>query len=141
MDWSLTSFDQVALWLWCLLTGEVGKPVLGFVGLAGLFGIIRSLATLPVPKSEFITVFNKKTRYRRSTVFLGVFTMCVLVVALYCYVRSSEFLKLFGKVCELPVAVADSAITLLPLFVSLLLGLLLSAWFYWRVNVIKHSSQ
>lgn len=137
MDWLPTVLDHAAFPAWCILTSEVGKPVMGLVGLGGIISIFRTLYALPIPCSEIITDRNRKRRYRRRTVALGWLTVVCLVASVGTYWCATSSLRNFGKVCEMDSPPHGAAIAVIPFLVMAAIGLAFLGWFHARATKVK----
>jgi phosphate/sulfate permease len=137
MDWLRIALDDVAFPTWCMLTSEIGKPIMGLVGLGGITSILRSLYTLPIPQSPIVTERNKKRRYRRRTVALGWLAVVCLALSVGAYLYATNCLRTFGKVCDMNAPPQGAAIAVTPFLVTTVVGLILLASYHARAFKLK----
>jgi hypothetical protein len=138
MDWLLTNVDYSAVAAWCLLDSGIVKPVLGIIGVTGLFATIGSLWWLPDPTSDIITVRNRRLRYRCRTKLVGLLTLLALMGSIGTYTVSLFALGPLSKVCAGDMAPPGAAKTLAPFFGISFIALILFAWLQARVFNLKN---
>jgi hypothetical protein len=138
MDWPPTNFDAGSVAAWCTLTSDIGRPVLGLVGLGGVIAVIKSLWTLPVVASEIVTIRNKQKRYRRRTILIGWLALISLFISVGMYLYSTSLLRTVGKVCEMNSTSAAAANAVLPFIGTTILTLIFVAWFHARALRVKN---
>ena len=140
MDWLPTQFDPIAIFAWCGLTGEFGKPLMAFVGFGGTLFCIRSLWTMPsAADTTIITIRNRQRRYRTWTIFLGWVALVLFSTSIPLYFRSANHLRAIERVCEIDHAPHDAAIATVPFLVVTVLAVLCFAWFQARTLPLKNS--
>jgi hypothetical protein len=129
MDWLPTQADNVAIFAWCMLTSDIGRPLMTLVGFGGLIATIRSLWTLPaVADTDIVTNRNKERRYRRRTVIVGVLALILFSISILLYFYSNSLLRAMGKVCEMGQASHTAAMAVLPFLLTTVLALAFFAW-------------
>jgi hypothetical protein len=140
MAWFPTQFDPVAIFAWCTLTGDIGKPLMALAGVGGLIGTIKSLWTLPaVSDSHIVTLRNKQRRYRSKTIIIGWLTLVLFALSTVLYVCSASRLRAVGSVCEMDHAPHTAALAILPFLLITILALSLFAWLQARALHLKNS--
>jgi hypothetical protein len=138
MDWLPTHVDIATISVWCILTGDLGRPVMTLAGFGGLIATIRSLYTLPaVGNISIITLRNKKRKYRRITFAVGIFAFILFSVSIVLYFRLTSFLRTIGKVCEMAEVPHDAAVAVLPFLLTTVSALVVFAWFQARILKLK----
>jgi hypothetical protein len=134
MDWFPTQLDPLAIFAWCALTGNIGRPVMAIVGLGGLIIAIGKLWTLPPPlESNIITVQNKRRRYRTGTLVVGWIASILFAVSipLYFYATAKS------KVCEETEVSHAAAVAVFPFLTVTLFALCFFLWFQARTHKSK----
>ena len=139
MAWLPTQADQFVILAWCTLTGEIGKPLLAFVGFGGLIGTAKSLWTLPTAAdSGIITVRNKQRRYRRNTIIVGWFAFLFFAISIVLYFHSTSLLRGLGPVCEMALAPHTAATAVLPFLLITITAVTLFIWLQVRSLNLKN---
>jgi hypothetical protein len=126
--------DTIIIGIWCFLTGDPGKPLMGLIGIGGLIFTIRSLAKLPeIPKTEIITRRNICRRFRSRTKVIGYFAALSFLLSIVAYVVAIPVLQGVQQLCKLAPPPHSAAIAAMPFLALNTFGLIMYLWFQKRV--------
>jgi hypothetical protein len=140
MVWLRMNLDSLAITAWCILTSDIGKPMMGLVGFGGLIATVRSL-WIPVAESNIITLRNRQRRYRRITIIVGLVALFSFMSSIPMYAYSTSHLRAMGKVCEMSETPHAAATGVLPFLAATTFALILFGCFQARVFNMKNSSR
>jgi len=138
MAWLLTQVDPSTIFAWCILTGDIGRPVMSLAGFSGLIATVRTLWTLPAfAASDIVTIRNKGRRYRSRTVVLGWFAALLFIISIVLYTYCAARLATIGKVCEMARAPHSAVVVILPFLLTTFAALFCFIWLQIRAIHLK----
>jgi zinc transporter ZupT len=134
MDLSLINLKPHLLDIWCLLNTDVGKQVLGVLGLGGLVSIATSIRKIPKSTDAAITKRNAFNRRRRRTIAAGITGSILIVGYLLLYLHCKRLLIDLDAACSAAKAADIVVPWLLSLYAVGLVGLMLTTTFHIRAS-------